>query len=165
MFFVRSASEQDMAAVSTLLGETWHATYDALYGAERVAAITADWYSPAALKRQLARPEGEFLVADDGRRLGGMAFAAPVKGDAETVQLHQLYVRPDCQRMGVGRDLFAEIETCFPDAKRMRLEVEPQNASAIAFYEAHGFVETGRTQNCGAEDSAIPALIYEKTLG
>ncbi len=75
MFFVRSASDRDMKAVSVLLGETWHATYDAFYGAERVSAITADWHSPAALARQMARPDGEFLVADDGRRIGGMAFA------------------------------------------------------------------------------------------
>ena len=104
-------------------------------------------------------------MADDGLRIGGMAFAAPVKGDSDTVQLHQLYVHPDFQRMGVGRDLFAELETCFPDAKRMRAEVEPKNAVAIAFYEAHGFTPVGRTNNCGAEESVIPALIYEKALG
>ena len=44
------------------------------------------------------------------------------------------------------------------------LEVDPQNAPAIAFYQAHGFVEVGRTENCGNGQSGIPALIFEKPL-
>jgi len=94
-----------------------------------------------------------------------MAFATPSgAGDVKSVKLHQLYVRPGCQRQGVGRDLFAEIETCFPDAKRLILEVDEKNAQAIAFYEGVGMTETGRTQNCGRQDSGIPAVIMEKPL-
>ncbi|TIV74013.1 MAG: GNAT family N-acetyltransferase, partial [Mesorhizobium sp.] len=48
--FVRTASERDLVAVRALLVETWHATYDAIYGAERVTAITDDWHSIASLK-------------------------------------------------------------------------------------------------------------------
>ncbi len=46
----------------------------------------------------------------------------------------------------------------------MRLEVEPQNAAAIAFYLSHGFTEVGRNENSGAGQSGIPALIFEKPL-
>ena len=67
MFFVRSASEADLPKVQALLGRSWHATYDAIYGAEKVAEITASWHSLDALKRQLARPNSEFVIADDGR--------------------------------------------------------------------------------------------------
>ena len=38
--FVRTASERDLAAVRALLVETWHATYDAIYGGKRVTEIT-----------------------------------------------------------------------------------------------------------------------------
>ena len=74
--FVRTASERDLQAVRALLVETWHATYDQIYGVERVTAITDDWHSLAVLKRRLDRPNAEFLVADDGKQLGGMAYAA-----------------------------------------------------------------------------------------
>jgi hypothetical protein len=47
--FVRSASERDLAEVRALLVETWHATYDAIYGDERVTEITDDWPSLASL--------------------------------------------------------------------------------------------------------------------
>lgn len=164
MFFVRSASEADLPKVSALLGRSWHATYDAIHGAEKVAEITTSWHSLEALKRQLVRPDSEFVVADDGRRIGGMAYAAMDKDEGDVVHLHQLYVEPELTGKGIGRDLFAEVETCFPAARRMRLEVEPRNERAVRFYTGLGFAELGWTKNCGDSQSGIPAMIMEKTL-
>lgn len=164
MFFIRSASQADLAKVSALLGRSWHATYDAIYGVEKVSEITESWHSLDALKRRLARPDSEFVVADDGRRIGGMAYAAMDKDESDVVHLHQLYVDPDLTGQGIGRDLFAELETCFPAAKRMRLEVEPKNEGAVRFYSGLGFHEVGFTKNCGSDESGIPAMIMEKEL-
>ncbi len=161
--FVRTASKRDLDAVRALLGETWHATYDAIYGAERVAAITADWHSLASLRAQLERPHSEFLVADDGNAIGGMAFANAVD-EGKTVMLHQLYVRPSMQGRGIGGMLLDEIVDSFPEAECIRLEVEEANLRAIAFYRAAGFVQAGRTANCGRDQSGIPALVFERAL-
>jgi len=166
MFFVRSASARDIPALGKLLAETWRATYDTLYGVEKVTQLIAAWHSPEAIAHNIARLDGEYLVADDGNELGGMTFAS-MSGvdDVKSIKLHQLYVRPGFHRMGIGRDLFADIETCFPDAKRLVLEVDPENAQAIAFYRGVGMEVASETQNCGADDSGIPALIMEKPLG
>jgi ribosomal protein S18 acetylase RimI-like enzyme len=164
VFFVRSASEADLPKVQALLGRSWHATYDVIYGSDKVAELTVSWHGVPALKERLARPDSEFVVADDGRSIGGMAYAAMDKDEADVVNLHQLYVEPDLLGQGIGRDLFAEVETCFPAAKRMRLEVEPQNERAVRFYAGLGFHEVGWTKNCGADQSGIPAMIMEKTL-
>jgi ribosomal protein S18 acetylase RimI-like enzyme len=165
LFFVRTAGPQDVEALRTLLSETFHATYDPFYGEAKVRELVDAWHSLAALKARIAKKGGEFLVADDGRQLGGMAYAAMSTKMAKTAFLHQLYVRPSCQRMGIGRDLFAELETCFPDAEIMRLEVEPRNTAAIAFYQEHGFVEVDRTTSCGGPESGLPAIVMEKRLG
>ena len=164
MFFVRTAGPQDVEALRVLLSETFHATYDALYGEAKVRELVDAWHSLPALKARIGKKGGEFLVADDGKQLGGMAYAAMSTKMAKTAFLHQLYVRPSCQRQGIGRDLFSELETCFPDAAIMRLEVEPRNEAAIAFYTAHGFIEVDRTTSCGGPDSGLPAIIMEKTL-
>ena len=164
-FFVRTAGLRDLEAISRLLGETWHATYDGIYGAERVAEITGTWHSVDALKSRLGKLNAEFVVGDDGERLGGTAFAAAAGPDGKTVVLHQLYVHPDCQGSGLGSALLAEIIESFPQAERLRLEVEEANEPAIRFYRAKGFTKTGSTANCGAADSGIPAAIYEKPLG
>ncbi|MBY5542518.1 GNAT family N-acetyltransferase [Rhizobium leguminosarum] len=164
MYFVRTAGERDLEKVRALLVESFHATYDSLHGRAKVADLIAHLFSPAALKTRLVRKDAEFLVADDGRNIGGMGYAAMSQQLTKTVMLHLLYVRPALQRQGIGRDIFAELETCFPDAEIMRLEVEPQNAAAIAFYHTHGFTEVGRNENSGARQSGIPALIFEKPL-
>ena len=92
--FVRTACERDLEAIRALLVGTWHATYDDIYGAAKVTEITDEWHSVARLKVCLTEPNSEFLVADDGEALAGMAFA---KAEGETVKLHQLYVRPAMQ--------------------------------------------------------------------
>ena len=164
MFFVRTASERDLAKVSALLGETWHATYDALYGAVKVEELTEKWHSVPALKARLARKDAEFVVADNGKDIGGMGYAAMSETLKKGVVLHQLYVHPSFQRQGIGRDMFAELETCFPDAEFMQLEVDPQNRAALSFYEGLGFRKIGETANCGDGQSGIAAIIMEKPL-
>ena len=75
------------------------------------------------------------------------------------------YVRPKFQGRGVGGILLDEIIESFPDAALLKLEVEEANAKAIGFYVSQGFVQSGRTSNCGAEQSGIPALLFERRMG
>jgi ribosomal protein S18 acetylase RimI-like enzyme len=160
--YIRTASERDLPAVQKLLGICWHATYDDIYGAERVSAITADWHSMANLKAQLATPYSEFIVAEGSDGIAGMAYAS--QSDPGFVMLHQLYILPGAQRQGLGSQMLYEIEAAFPDAKAARLEVEAANEKAVRFYERHGFQTASRTENCGKEESGIAALILEKQL-
>jgi ribosomal protein S18 acetylase RimI-like enzyme len=163
MFFVRSASSRDIPAIRDVLAQTWRATYAPFYGAAKVEEIIADWHSEAAIRHRLPGLMVSFWLPTTASMIGGMAFASHASG-THVVSLHQLYVRPECQGLGIGRDLFAEIETCFPGAQSLTLEVDPGNEPAIAFYRAHGMKETGRTDNCGKDESGIPALIMTKPL-
>ena len=65
--WIRTASQRDLEAVHRLLVETWHDTYDQIYGIEKVKAITTDWHSIAALRKRLTLPQSEFVVADSGK--------------------------------------------------------------------------------------------------
>ncbi len=160
--WVRTASERDLQEINSLLVATWHDTYDTIYGAEKVNEITGIWHTVSVLKQRLAQPNSEFVVVDTGERICAMAFASTQ--DGKLVDLHQLYVLPDVQGQGAGGQLLDEIKICFPEAKRIRLEVEETNHKAVAFYERKGFVECGRTADCGEPGSGIPALIFEVVL-
>ncbi|MCR4266475.1 N-acetyltransferase [Nitratireductor sp. ZSWI3] len=162
-YFVRTAGRRDLPAIRALLVETWHDTYDAVYGATRVTQITDDWHSLRALEVRLDNPNSEFLVADNGTALGGTAFACAEDG-GRTVMLRQLYVRPACQGQGIGTALLGEIEASFPEARDIRLEVEEANEGALRFYAMHGFSRIGETGNCGTDASGMPALILGKSL-
>lgn len=163
MFFIRTAGLRDIEPVRSLLATTWHATYDAIYGVGKVNELITTWHSPQAMKDRVEKKGGEFLVADDGKRIGGMAYGSMSTKMAKTALLHQLYVTPALQRQGIGRDLFAELETCFPDAEIMRLEVEPKNAVAISFYEGVGFVEVDRIERMAGVEG-LPGVVMEKSL-
>lgn len=160
--WVRTASERDLAEIRSLLVTTWHDTYDRIYGVDKVTEITDNWHSIAALKPRLTQPGSEFVVADSGERICAVAFAS--LKDGRVIDLHQLYVLPDAQGKGAGSLLMHEIIDSFPEARRVRLEVEETNAQAIAFYQNKGFVEVGRTANCGQAESGLPALILERSL-
>ena len=165
MFFVRTAGERDLAAISALLEAAWHATYDPLYGAKGVAEITGTWHTVEALRPRIGRVDSEFVVADDGKTIAGMAFAAAGTDNSKLVTLHQLYILPVHQRGGIGSDLLAEIEQSFPDAARIRIEVELANTAAVAFFEARGFVVTGESETRIAGSPTIKAQTMEKLLG
>lgn len=161
MFFVRTAMGKDLPRVREILEETWHHTYDEIYGVERVNEIVDDWHSLEKLEKKLDQPNSEFLVADNGETVGGMAFASQT---GKVIDLHQIYVHPDFHGGKTGLHLMIEIENSFLDAETIRLQVEEKNTRAIEFYKQFGFAITGETQNCGEPTSGIPALIMEKPV-
>ncbi len=113
------------------------------------------------LKDMRHTPQSEFLVADNGTIIGGMAYATQRE---KTIKLHQLYVHPDFHGGKTGLHLLIEIENSFIDADTIKLEVEEKNSKAIKFYEAFGFKKVGETQDCGEDGSGIPAIIMEKPI-
>ncbi|KQZ78225.1 GCN5 family acetyltransferase [Mesorhizobium sp. Root157] len=160
--FVRTASDRDLEAVKALLVETWHATYDAIYGAEGVREISGRWHSVVWLKQLLRRPRSEFIVADTGTELAGMAYAAIKENESDVVEVEELDVRPSMQGKGIGRLLLGELEDSFWGCRLMRLEVEEKNSRALDFYRANGFVELHRRAATRWVDATIVTL--EKRL-
>ncbi len=160
MIFIRSAMVSDLAAVKALLRASWHHTYDATYGAEKVRQITDEWHSIAALAANLKKPWSEFLVADSGEALWGVAFAS--QSSEDYTMIHQLYVAPDAVGRGIGVQLLQEIFDAFPEAKSFRLEVDEANDNAVGFYRNFGFTEISCIANCGSDGSNMPAIVMEK---
>ena len=155
-FDIRHADAKDAEALSAMLIATWHATYDDLIGKSEVDAITARWHAPGVLAQQIADDSSLNLLACKGDSIVGHANAVP---DADTVQLNRLYVHPDFHGSGVGSALLTHVIESYP-AQKLTLEVQENNAQAIAFYKAKGFVETGRSAHCGG-DSDVPSILME----
>ena len=157
---IRPATTADLPAIRALLVETWHATYDNLYGAKRVTEITDDWHSLENLAVQLGREGAVFLVAVTERGIDGTSLAR-IRSNGQ-VMLDRLYVRPAAQGQGIGQRLLAATLARFAADSIIQLEVEPQNVAAIRFYERQGFVTVSRTADCGGAGSAITANIMER---
>jgi len=163
MLAIRRATQADAPAVSALLIATWHDTYDAMLGPERVAEITARWHAPDVLARQAGAAGPAFLVAQTREGIVGHAFAHPDRGDPGLVLLQRLYVRPEAQRRGVGEALLAAVLDAFASARAVRLEAQAENAKALRFYGKHGFVAVARKHACGSE-SGVATVVMERRL-
>ncbi|MEL6375313.1 MAG: GNAT family N-acetyltransferase [Pseudomonadota bacterium] len=152
-FVLREANRNDLPAVQALLARTWHATYDAHYGADEVDAITARWHAVPALEAQMAQPGTLMLVAQDGagKIVGELYISQPPQhAPSDDAMLHRLYVDPDAQGTGVGTALLRAGLKAVPATAALTLEVEPANKSAIAFYERHGFAAATTVASCGS---------------
>lgn len=157
---IRDAEAADLPAVRALLVETWHATYDGVYGWQRVAEITNAWHSLENLSSQLGREEGVFLVALVGEEI--VATASARKERDRTALLTRLYVLPAWQGTGIGRTLLQVALACFPDAPVAKLEVENRNEAAIAFYERMGFFLQRQARFDGRDDAPNTLLMAKR---
>jgi len=70
-----------------------------------------------------------------------------------------LYVRPECQRRGIGKALLA---IALSDNASLRLWVFQRNTAAIVFYRACGFREIERTDGARNEERE-PDILMEWT--
>ncbi len=143
----------------TSLRERFTADMKETMKAGEKAKVAAIRLISAALKEK----GSEFLVADSGREIAGMGYAMMSRDFAKTAEIRWILVHPTHQRHCVGRDIFAELETCFPDAEILRLEVDARNRAALAFFNAHGMVEIDRIERAGGP--APLTLVLEKALG
>lgn len=157
---IRDAAAADLPAVRALLVETWHATYDGIYGWQRVAEITNAWHSLDSLTAQLGRDNSAFLIAQVGDEI--IATASARMETDRSVLLTRLYVLPTYQGVGVGRTLLQVILACFPLAPVARLEVESQNEPAITFYERMGFFLQRQARFDGREDTPNTLMMAKR---
>jgi GNAT superfamily N-acetyltransferase len=93
--------------------------------------------------RTLAVLERETVfVAEVG---GAPAGYVALEREALTVRVDQLFVSPEHEAEGVGRQLieFAEGYAIFEGAERLQVVVEGGNVRAESFYRARGFTPAG----------------------
>jgi putative acetyltransferase len=132
-FSLRAYRADDEDASVALWLRTWQAAYSQIDFAARV-----DWWRQRWRDELL--PVAEVVVAEIGGNLIGF-----VTIDADTFYLDQLVVAPEYWGSGVGLALIAEARHLSPSG--LDLDVNVDNARAIAFYGKCGFVITGDGKN------------------
>lgn len=140
---IRPAEATDIATISAY----WNPLIR-----DTIITFSSEEKSPDDLAQMIAtRPW--FFVAEDAGRVIGHATCAQFRGGNGYVHSHEhtIIVDPAAKAQGVGRALMARLE----DAARaggvhvMVAGVSAENAAAIAFHRALGYVETGRMSQVG----------------
>ncbi|MBI0176322.1 GNAT family N-acetyltransferase [Bartonella apis] len=160
--WIRTASRNDINAIHDLLVETWHATLDDLVGREEVDRKIAHDYTTDMLKKMLSRPASEYVVADDGDMLHGVAYAAQgaVKGDSEIALVLHLCVKPESRGQGIGQRLLIELEEAFPAARKIRVVLNKKDVRTQKFFEEQGYKHLGKSGDNKSDNN----VVLEKTL-
>ena len=133
---IRPVTQADLAAVRHVLVTTWHATYDAILGNQQVEAITAAWHCMEALEQQRLAPGLSFLVAEVDRRV--VATASARSGTDGRISLSRLYVLPEMQGRGIGRQLLAAGLAAFPRVRTRNSRSSSTTRAPSPFTSAQG---------------------------
>jgi putative acetyltransferase len=136
-FALRAYEPHDEDASVALWLRTWRATYPQLDFAERL-----DWWR--ARWRNELLPAAQVVIAE-ARETQEATMIGFVTVDPSTLYLDQLVVAPEHWGAGVGAELVAEAKRLSP--RGLDLDVNIDNARAIAFYEKHGFAISGAGKN------------------
>ncbi len=149
---IRHALPSDLAAIRDCLVETWHSTYDQIYGIEEVTRITDSWHAINVLQSQLQKAGNVCLVAEiDGQLCGTSLLELK---SLQSATLLRLYVRPTYQRQSIGLTLLLETLKAVPPSATVQLQVARPNSLAAKFYEKNGFVRV-------EEDASSDSFVYQ----
>ena len=141
---IERATLQDIPTIIRLAEATWQPTYRFIISEEQLEYMYRVIYSPAALRRQMAEEQHQFLLAYVAGEPAGFASFSLLPAAAEDAaagyQLHKIYVLLTRQGQGLGVHLIEAVENAARTAGGQFLDLNVNRYNpAIAFYERRGF--------------------------
>ena len=154
---LRNAREPDVAALTSLLMQTYHTTWAPMLRPEAAAAFASGERTQAYVQSHWH----EFTVAVLG------AGGDPVVGMVHVLDdfIDALHVAPSQQRRGIGALLLAHAEAHMRATghRVARLETDTFNTQSRAFYARHGYAEVAMYPD-EEWDSGFTTVLLTKPL-
>jgi ribosomal protein S18 acetylase RimI-like enzyme len=154
---LRCARASDVAAVTSLLMQTYHTTWAPMLRPEVAATFASGERTQAYVQAHWH----EFTVATPG------ADGEPVVGMVHTLGdfIDALHVAPSQQRRGIGALLLAHAEAHMraQGHRTARLETDTFNTQSRAFYARHGYAEVAMYPD-EEWDSGFTTVLLTKAL-
>jgi len=151
MISIKKAGVEDIFIIQSLAEITWPVAYGNILPQQQLRYMLDLFYSKPALEEQMLQKGHRFVIAFDNDEPAGFAAYSPkYTNDTSTWRLHKLYVDPNQQGKGTGKQLLDHIAAAIKPqgAAILELNVNRQN-KAIDFYTRYGFKITSE------EDIAI----------
>jgi diamine N-acetyltransferase len=140
---IRHWTREDLPTIQQVLLETWLDAYGAFIPREDLVGYLHTQYSQAKLKALFADPDVTGLVAEVDGAVAGYAKLHHARAE-KRFYVHQLYILPSKQGLGLGHRLMACAEERAGElrADRIWLGVMVKNGQAVAWYKKMGFTVT-----------------------
>ena len=159
------STADDIAAVVRMARAIWREHYVSIVGRAQVDYMLEKFQSAAAIRDQIDRGFEYYRIIADDSDAGYVAIVPDA--DPGVLFLSKIYVARAFRGRGLGTQALALVETrCRELGRRvLRLTVNRDNSTSIAWYESKGFVNAGPlVQDIGA-GFVMDDFVMEKTVG
>ena len=162
---IRPATEADLAEITGIYADA------VLHGTASFETVPPE-EAEMARRRQAVLAAGlPYLVAEDGGRVLGYAYAGPYRprpAYRSTVE-DSIYVAPDAKGRGIGRALLARL-IADVEARGFRQMVavigDSGNAASIGIHRALGFAHVGTLKDVGYKHGRwLDSVLMQRPLG
>jgi ribosomal protein S18 acetylase RimI-like enzyme len=140
---IRRWLRTDLPTIQRLLLDTWLDAYGSFIPRADLIGYHHDQYSQAKLEALFDDPDVTGLVAEVAGAVAGYAKLYHARSE-QRFYVHQLYILPASQGLGLGHRLMACAEERARElgADRIWLGVIVKNAQAVAWYKKMGYIVT-----------------------
>ncbi len=165
---IHRASIDDIPVIQYMAHIVWPVTFAGIFSQQEIDYMLEREYSTMSLKRQIEEKRHVYLLGKSTITEKYIAYAAyelAFKQMDEVAKLHKIYVLPDYQGRGIGKNLLQSIERMlrFKGVKRLTLNVHQQN-KAVVFYERMGFDLVKTVQKTLKNGLSLDDYVYEKAI-
>jgi diamine N-acetyltransferase len=133
---IKLATQSDIPTIHKLAHSIWPSAYGSILSAEQLAYMLELIYSEQALQQQFA-VQTFVIIYNNAEPLGFAAY----EQFQQKLKLHKIYVLPQTQGTGVGKQLLQYFlqQALDKHCQALYLNVNKYNQNAIAFYTKQGF--------------------------
>jgi ribosomal protein S18 acetylase RimI-like enzyme len=137
---IREAGPADIPAITAVAEATWEPTYRAIITSAQIQYMYAHIYAPEALTQQMNEWKHTFLLLSVDEVPSAFAAFAPRPEAPTTFKLHKIYLLPNLQGQGLGKQLITEVGRRVRAAGGTQLDLNVNRLNlARFFYERNGF--------------------------
>jgi Ni,Fe-hydrogenase III small subunit/GNAT superfamily N-acetyltransferase len=134
-------SRNDFEDLSRLATRIWHAHYRGIISPEQIDYMLGLRFSPEALSVYLDNPKRQWYCLQQAKTRKLMGYCSYAHAGEDAFTLEQLYLDPRHQGAGYGQLMMRHVcaKAHEAGAKRVLLQVNRRNSTAITFYHKAGF--------------------------
>ena len=136
--FKKAISKDDYLQIEALADVIWRDHYIPMVGKAQIDYMLHNFQSASAIEKQIATGLDYYLLIYNQVPIGYVA----IKKEAEALFLSKIYVLKDYRGKNIGKETisFVEEKAKIYQLSAIRLTVNINNESAIAFYKKAGFI-------------------------
>lgn len=159
MIHIQPLESQQLESIAVLARRIWPVSYANILTPEQINNLLGRIYSLENLRGEMQSGHRFFIAMQHSQAIG---YASAYQ-DGSVLWLKKLYVLPEMQGQGIGKELMQAALDAFPLAEEIRLLVNRDNLPAQQFYLRQRFTQTGEVA-VQMGDFQFVDFVFSKTI-